>query len=184
MFVPRHRVDSHVWSLIVVLALFLAGCGSDKTHPPIVQPDPPDGAAPLAPIGLGVTSQTDTKFELTWTASTEPDLAGYHLYLYDPSPERENSYVSMTGTNLIQTPQMTIAGRDSFTYYFRVSALDASGNESAMSEIYSFVFSSPEGDAPSQAGDDLRDGGSPESEQPSGDPRWQEAAHGDLPIRK
>ena len=65
---------------------------------------------------------------LSWTANTEPDLAGYKVYLgtqpglYNP-PTTLGTTTTYTATNLV-------SGK---TYYFCVSALDSAGNESPCS---------------------------------------------------
>jgi len=125
--------------IFAIMALFVAGCGSDETNSPM-NVNPLDEAAPLAPIGLGVDSQYLTKFALSWTDNAEPDLAGYRVYLYDPDPMRTNAYVELSGANPINRARMTIAGEDGRTYIFRVAAIDMSFNESTWSAPFTFTF--------------------------------------------
>jgi fibronectin type 3 domain-containing protein len=81
------------------------------------------------PVSLTLSQPTTTgSAGLTWTANTEPDLAGYKVYvgtqsgLYNP-PITLGTVTTYTATNLI-------SGR---TYYFCVSAFDSAGNDSPCS---------------------------------------------------
>lgn len=74
------------------------------------------------------TANTTGTVGLSWTANTEPDLAGYKVYigtqsrLYNP-PITLGPVSTYTATNLT-------TGR---TYYFCISAFDSAGNESPCS---------------------------------------------------
>jgi hypothetical protein len=110
--------------------IFFPGCGSDKsTQAPV----PPDDAPPLMPIGLA-SSYGDGGFGvLTWAANTEPDLAGYRVYVFDPAPDREGSYVLQNPDALLSDTRWQMAVRYGETFYARVTAVDAQGNESGAS---------------------------------------------------
>lgn len=65
---------------------------------------------------------------VTWDANTEPDLAGYKVYCGTASGQY-GAPVTVT------TPSYTFQGAtDKTTYYVAVSAIDTSGNESALSD--------------------------------------------------
>ena len=77
------------------------------------------------PASLTLSQPTTTgSAGLSWTADTEPDLAGYKVYigtqsgLYNP-PITLGTGITYTATNLA-------SGK---TYYFCVSAFDTAGNE-------------------------------------------------------
>ena len=81
------------------------------------------------PASLTLSQPTTTgSAGLSWTANTEPDLAGYKVYigtqsgLYNP-PITLGTVTSYTATNLA-------SGK---TFYFCVSAFDSTGNESPCS---------------------------------------------------
>jgi len=81
------------------------------------------------PVSLTLTQPTTTgSAGLSWTADTEPDLAGYKVYigtqsgLYNP-PITLGTVTTYSATNLA-------SGK---TYYFCVSAFDSAGNESPCS---------------------------------------------------
>jgi hypothetical protein len=102
-----------------------------------------------------------TKFELNWQANSEPDFAGYNVYLYAPDPSRSESYVCLTTSHLLSQAKLIYGGVDGTTYFFRISAVDASDNESAWSEPFSLSFASPSSDLPNETvgGDDFPDFG-------------------------
>ena len=80
----------------------------------------PDTTAPAVPTGLSATPDT-AQVALSWNANTEPDLSGYNVYrdgvLLTPVPVPAAAY----------TDALLIDG----TYAYTVSAVDATGNESA-----------------------------------------------------
>jgi hypothetical protein len=92
------------------------------------------------------------KFSLAWDHNTEPDLAGYRVYLYSPDPSRSNAYACLRRTVTVQS-RLTISAISGTEYIFRVTALDTSGNESAMSERLPFTYSSTAGQVPSEQGE-------------------------------
>jgi hypothetical protein len=83
---------------------------------------------PAPPLGLQ-SIYSGGAVELTWTANSEPDLAGYNVYLMDNrTPLRLNK-------TLVRTPifrDATAAPGKTLTYY--VTAVDLSGNESKPSK--------------------------------------------------
>ena len=90
---------------------------------------------PATPLGLETvvvpaTKGTPASVELTWTINTEPDLAGYNVY--------RSESVDMPGLELNKEPLSAPTFHDMSvlpgkTYYYRVGAVDRSGNESALS---------------------------------------------------
>jgi hypothetical protein len=82
--------------------------------------------------GTTSTQLTVTSATITWIANTEPDLAGYNIYVgmapgVYGSPVAVGKTTSYVANNLLKGN----------TYYFAVSAFDASGNESALSNVVS-----------------------------------------------
>jgi len=66
---------------------------------------------------------------LEWTASTDPAVTGYRVYFGQAS----HTYAQMPGYGLAtgKTTSYTITGLQSArTYYFAVTAIDGTGNES------------------------------------------------------
>ena len=107
------------------------GCGPEENDSPAGVSF--DTEAPSTPSGLTASQLPDGRVLLTWRANrTDPDLAGYVIYRserleggYTPvlaEPVRSNSWID----------EEIVAGR---TTYYRVSARDATSNESAPSPI-------------------------------------------------
>jgi fibronectin type 3 domain-containing protein len=90
-------------------------------------------AAPQYVIAAPIPRQGDAPphVELSWQISSEPDLAGYNVYRTETSAERGERQT----TALLHTPafrDMNVApGR---RYFYTVTAVDRSGNESAPSK--------------------------------------------------
>ena len=103
------------------------------------RPVPPDTTAPGVVTGLTATG-VQTGINLAWTARTEADLAGYNLYR---SASATGLYTKLNLTALAGTTYAdttTVAGS---TYYYRVTALDTTGNESAVSATASATHQLP-----------------------------------------
>jgi len=94
-----------------------------------------DVFAPAAPQGLEAVavpgaSGTPAAIELTWTISTETDLAGYNVYRSDQADrpgQKLNSELLLTPTF---RDMPVVPGKE---YFYRVAAVDQSGNESSLS---------------------------------------------------
>lgn len=109
-------------------AIVFSGCGSDKsTQVPL----PSDDAPPLAPTGL--TAQVDNSLiaVLSWAPNTEPDLAGYRVYIYDPDPRRIGSYVLQNPDEPLSQTRWTFPIQYDQVLWVRITAVDAAGNESS-----------------------------------------------------
>jgi endonuclease I len=93
-----------------------------------------DDTAPAAPTGFGVFAGNGFLF-IQWDANSENDLAGYRLYRSTTTPP----------TDLYQSPGASASGflDESVTngtrYYYLLTAVDTSGNESEPTEVRSAV---------------------------------------------
>jgi hypothetical protein len=91
-----------------------------------------DSFPPAAPSGLeAVFTATEQNpfIDLTWTANTEGDLAGYNVYRHtaNQAPVKIN-------TELIKTPRFPDPGiQQGMKYFYSVTAVDVRGNESGKS---------------------------------------------------
>lgn len=86
---------------------------------------PPDTQPPTVPGGVSAAAASQSHVDLTWTASTDNDAVSYYsVYrdgaLVDTVPAGTHAYVDVDVN----------AGR---TYTYRVDAVDAAGNRSALS---------------------------------------------------
>ncbi|MGD9795053.1 MAG: LamG-like jellyroll fold domain-containing protein, partial [Acidimicrobiia bacterium] len=90
-----------------------------------------DTVAPAAPSGL-TANGTVTANDLAWTANAEPDVASYRVYRSTTSP------VSIAGAPLatVNAPAVVYADTTAVAgtpYFYVVTAVDGSGNESPAS---------------------------------------------------
>ena len=97
---------------------------------------PDDQTPPLAPKGL-VGTLIDKQIHLVWSANREADLSHYELYV-GPSPDglKRTAEISGQTTHQVEAPE---ANR---SIYLALKAVDASGNQSALSEIRSIPLQS------------------------------------------
>ena len=80
------------------------------------------------PVSLTLNQPTAGSANLTWTANTEPDLAGYKVHI-GTQPGIYNPPITL-GTATAYTATNLLSGK---TYYFCVSAFDSAGNDSPCS---------------------------------------------------
>jgi hypothetical protein len=95
---------------------------------------PVDNVAPAAPTGLTARGG-DASATLSWSANSESDIAGYQLYRAPAAsgPFARQSLNLLPATNTVTQTGLTNAT----TYWYRLTAVDQSGNESAPSAIVS-----------------------------------------------
>lgn len=97
-----------------------------------------DTFPPGVPTGLEAiagATPSDRSIDLSWTPDIDPDLAGYSVYRQEVTSAGQ---VAGSATRLNSTPIVGPAYRDQTAvpghrYAYRVTAVDASGNESAPS---------------------------------------------------
>jgi hypothetical protein len=106
---------------ILATGFALAGCHDDS--PTVVR----DATAPAAPQGLySVTG--DGRVTLYWIKNTEPDFREYIVWRGPAFDGPYNSLGRTTNTSFVDNTAV-----NGVTYYYAVSALDLSGNESDLS---------------------------------------------------
>lgn len=88
-----------------------------------------DQEPPLAPTGLDVVSGDQT-VTLTWNANEDPDLASYRVY----RSELSGNPGTLVAQDLIDPLFVDEGLTNGSTYYYTVTAVDQSTNESANSE--------------------------------------------------
>jgi hypothetical protein len=120
--------------LIVALAsvAMLSGCGKSTDS---VRVDPGlDTSTPATPVGLHyVANEYDGTRYIEWNAVGAGDLAGYQVYAYNPTPDRDNAY-EMIGqvinpANRYQLPDAPVGT----TLTVRVTSYNNGGKTSGMS---------------------------------------------------
>jgi hypothetical protein len=113
-----------------VAALIKVGAETaEGDESPVVEITPRDTFPPSPPTGLSVV-YTSQAVDVVWTASPEADLAGYNVYRREGSAAAQKLNPEIVKTPIFRDPSV-VEGRQ---YFYRVTALDLSGNESAPSE--------------------------------------------------
>lgn len=91
---------------------------------------PRDMTPPVRPLGLTVVPGVGRIF-LTWNENKERDLAGYRVYR---SVRSGRNYVRLTDKPINRTTFSDVTVKPGVVYYYTVTAVDQSGNESPMSK--------------------------------------------------
>lgn len=91
---------------------------------------PRDMTPPARPSGLTVVSGIGRIF-LTWNENKEPDVAGYHVYR---SRKSGRGYERITDKPIIRTTYSDESVKSGVLYYYALTAVDRSGNESKRSK--------------------------------------------------
>ncbi len=96
-----------------------------------------DITPPAAPTGLVAQDPTGHSITLVWTANSELDIKGYHIYINDTGAGSTGPFHwigSTTGTST----GYTVGGlQEETTYYFVIGAYDEVPNNSILSDIAS-----------------------------------------------
>jgi hypothetical protein len=119
-------------SLVAALVLsgVVSGCGSDAA--PTAATPTFDSAPPAAPDEVMWSSDAGIT-TVSWNPSAAPDVAGYQVFLYAPSPERESAWLLIAELPSTVTDYALSPVSGHATQYYRVRAVDGSGDHSAMS---------------------------------------------------
>lgn len=86
-------------------------------------------------IAQSLVAINDRSLKLRWAKNTEPDLAGYHVYMSINTPHH---FIRMTDTPLREAEWVSPLLRLDQKYYVYVTAIDAYMNESQNSIILEF----------------------------------------------
>ena len=100
----------------------------------------PDLTAPAAPAGLSATPGV-LQVSLNWNDNGESDLAGYNVYRSLTSPVTLGT--PLNGALLASSDYLDTAVAGGTPYYYRVTAVDDSGNESGLSSQATATPTSP-----------------------------------------
>lgn len=93
-----------------------------------------DTSPPTVPSGL-VASGTSSGISLDWFDNGEPDLAGYNVYR---SSSASGTFTRLNATLLTTSDYFDTAAPSNATSFYRVTAVDASGNESNFAAVSAF----------------------------------------------
>lgn len=93
-----------------------------------------DSAPPGTPAGLSASRATPSGVLVDWSDNAEPDLAGYRVYRAVASA---GPFTLISGGSLVAASQyLDAAAPDSSALWYQVSAVDATGNESARTSAF------------------------------------------------
>lgn len=117
----------------------------DSSQSPAVQVATRDTFPPAAPSGLvavpvsAVMNNGAPEVDLSWSANTEPDLAQYRVYRLDVTTNQPMRRIAPQGDSasaadaIVAPAYRDVHVQTGQTYTYAVTAVDASGNESARS---------------------------------------------------
>jgi hypothetical protein len=109
----------------VVVLIFMGSCGKDNQISPI------DTVPPNPPVGISADPEGGDLVLISWDQNAEPDLAGYKLY----RSYNQNGPFGPVTSRTLQCPWYSAHVTPMDLTYFKVTAVDRSGNESAYSQI-------------------------------------------------
>ncbi|MBA7631070.1 hypothetical protein ES703_38597 [subsurface metagenome] len=124
-----------------VTAVDTSGNESDPSAQASATTQAPDTTPPAAPTGLTATAVSSSQINLDWTNNTETDLASYNVYRSTTSgftPGTGNFVANTTVSSYSDTGLSA-----STTYYYKVTAVDTSNNESDPSAQASATTEAP-----------------------------------------
>jgi len=87
-----------------------------------------DTAPPATPTGASARLETGTDVRVRWNPNAEPDLAGYFVYRAFAAA---GPFARLNGSPIVTTDFLDTTAPDTLAVWYGVSAVDASGNESA-----------------------------------------------------
>jgi len=91
---------------------------------------PPATPQGVEAVGVATTNAGPASIELTWTINAETDLAGYNVYR---SEQAETTGQKLNNELLLAPTFRDMSVEPGKAYFYRVGAIDQSGNESALS---------------------------------------------------
>jgi hypothetical protein len=87
-----------------------------------------DTAPPAAPTGTTAAVEGGASVRVRWVANADPDLAGYMVYR---ALAASGPFTRLTGAPIVTTDYLDAPAPDTLAAWYGVSAVDATGNESA-----------------------------------------------------
>jgi TolB protein len=132
-------------ALVALLAVGLVGCSSSGSNDDDNGGGPPeeDTTPPPVPSNLEAVSG-DSEVELSWSSVSASDLEGYNVYRSTSSIGSLSGLTPINGSPLSQASFTDSDVSNGTLYYYRVSAVDDSDNESGgSSEVEVTPFPTP-----------------------------------------
>lgn len=141
-----------VVSMLVALTLaaMLSGCGQKSTPTGL---DSLDQAPPAGPTQISAELDGATaNGVLSWTPSASANVAGYQIYQYSPSPDRESAYVLAGETDATTTHYSIPSTIAATTLYYHLCAVSSTGVKSQWSTLVAVTAGPPQGGADDPTG--------------------------------
>jgi|SRR5439155_19123048 len=114
----------------MVVAALLAGCGKSSTP---TSATPNDSQSPSPPSGVtAVVSPSTGISTLTWLPSPDADVASYDVFIYQPSPLQDNTYVPVAHVDASVTSLALPLLPTNESRWYRVQCTNNGGNKSAL----------------------------------------------------
>lgn len=120
---------------IAALAM-LSGCGNSAA--PTGLDSGLDTTPPPAPLHVTRSHDAQGRPTLAWDASAAPDVVGYDVYIYSPSPDRDSAWLLVTDSDSADNSYLLPTATSTETVTYRVRAIDGAGNKSAYSASSTF----------------------------------------------
>src|SRR5215213_1360510 len=117
------RCDGGRWAGRTVVSLLAVAAVAAPATPALAATD----TTPPAPVTGLVTSADKTRAKLDWTGNTEKDLAGYLVYR---AASAGGDFVRLTSTPVTSSEYSDYAAPAGLPSYYRIAAVDTSGNQS------------------------------------------------------
>ncbi len=135
------RARNLIFMLAVSFILMQGACGNDSSPAlPEVDTVPPN-----PPVGLQVEDGSGG-VRISWSENAEPDLAGYKVY----RSSNEEGPFWLISPSVLLCPWCYDTPTPMATTYYRVTAVDESGNESAFSQVIGVYFNTGRSEAVDQ----------------------------------
>ena len=124
--------------VVRAVSLGTGGAQVESLNSNAVSRAPKDTFAPSAPTAITVAAAPN-RLSLFWPANPERDVAGYNIYRStDPSLSKD-AWTKLNRTLYERTTYQDEAVESGTRYYYYLTAVDTSGNESPPSEVKSEV---------------------------------------------
>ncbi|MFZ2633559.1 MAG: fibronectin type III domain-containing protein, partial [Desulfosalsimonadaceae bacterium] len=101
-----------------------------------------DMTIPQTPTHLTAQSKENGQIRLTWQKTSDTNISGYYIYRSSASFSSTGEATKLNPTKLVTSTTYTDLPTADGTYYYRVTAINAPGNESAISDEASAISDS------------------------------------------
>lgn len=136
-----------IYLIVIVFFVFLTGCADLQRSNPLDTTTTTTStttttttstttttiAAPSAPTGFAVLpNYTNNTIELSWNANSESNISGYNIYR---DTTGYSGYQKMNTSLNVTTTYVDTLVTAYHTYYYKITAVNSSGQESSYSTI-------------------------------------------------